>query len=39
MMFALDRSLVTNNNNFSMFLTHFSDAAGDMKGERALAKP
>ncbi|CAD8089476.1 unnamed protein product [Paramecium primaurelia] len=39
LMFALDRSLVTNGNNFSMFLTHFNDALGDVKGERALNKP
>ena len=39
LMFALDRSLVTNGNNFSMFLTHFDDALGDVKGERALNKP
>lgn len=29
MMFALDRSLVSNGNNFSMFLSHFDDALGN----------
>ena len=39
LMFALDRSLITNGNNFIMFLNHFDDALGDVKGERALNKP